>query len=615
MKFTPIVAFLLAAPLMAQNQMTVTGSDGPGVYVPLASNASVLNSPEIKDMNAPAQMQAVILEQSAIIHNDTVHGLPSGVGAAQTFTQTIPPVSNPAVNSTTTPIPATSPATSAASGTASYTPPPFNTLANSVSFIQHQIADSTDGLPQTYYNPSGVPTGNPVIDNGIGTYDTSLSLIALIQSGNLSQAQKILDIYNSGVYGPPPNSGVLPPAAEVLSAYPAGNNGEAFAPFNSNAYYYFDIADTNAKYESSWQQYGSHTGPNAWLALAICQYIQAERKAGMSDTALTPYLTMVSRIGNAMILLQDGQAQGAVRYGPHQTYEDPFNTVNSENNVDAYSAFNSIAQVMQQSTLTSFSSTASSYSTASGKIINWLKNGTFYKASGQKQIGMRDPTTGLLDVGATFQTDQNGQNGKWVLQSPPAEDSGGSWTISALGPKLIDSMWGKGAALEMWESIRSQFGRTESQSGNPATIEPAGPTDPLIGVDYSNIYSADQSLISPEWTGGAINAVKQLLSYYTTYTSPAHGHAPPPNGISASASASLSADLQSMQNFLAQGQDAYAIGPGLSGSRQGNTGFDWQAPLNSSVAAMASIYGTLGVDPLAAWRSTAAPSAPSLSVR
>ena len=54
---------------------------------------------------------------------------------------------------------------------------------------------------------SGTLTDNQVIDGRIGTYDTSLALMALIQNGSLSQAQKILDIYNSGTYGPPSGSG------------------------------------------------------------------------------------------------------------------------------------------------------------------------------------------------------------------------------------------------------------------------------------------------------------------------------------------------------------------------------------------------------------------------
>jgi hypothetical protein len=569
----------------------------------------------------PNQLPAQMAEASAMVHSASIGSIPL----------TLPPSSLPlpAQSQTTTPAAAqaATPATSAAAAS-SYTPPPFNSLANSVAYIQHQIADSSAGLPQTYYNPSGTATGNQVIDNGVGTYDTSLALMALIQSDNsedLSQAQKILNIYNSGVYGPPPSNAVIPPPGEVLTAYPTGNNGQAFKPFNSSTYYYFDEADANGEYESSWNQYGVHTGPNAWLALADCQFIQAERKAGVSDTALTPYLNMAAGIGNAMILLQNyqtpglnDQTQGAVRYGPHQTYEDPFETVNTENNVDAYSAFNSISQVMKQSTLNSFSSTASSYLTASGNIINWLQKGSFYNpGTGQMQTGMRDPQSGLLFMGADFDS----KNNRWQLETQLAEDSGGSWTISALGPQTIDSIWGPGAALTMWTSIRANFGRTEGAGGSQS-ITDARARGSLTGVDYSNLYASNQALISPEWTAGAVNALKQLIPYYQANPPPPTPKTPTTTKTVGTSSAivirrppehppvvispvmSLTKDEQSMENFLSQGVDSYAIGPGLTGSRQGNTGFGWEAPLDDSVAAMASIYGTLGEDPLALWRTT-----------
>lgn len=598
-----VVVVLLTAPLMAQDLATVTSSHDPGTYVPLAPNASLITTSDNEIINAktPAQMQMAILDQSAAIHNATVQGQPSTAsaaglpdlpGAVLSFTQTATPTGTPSVAMATPAAP-------------SYTPPPFNSLANSVSFIQHQITSSVAGLPQTYYNPSGVATGNPVIDHGVGTYDTSLALMALIQSGNLSQAQSILNIYNSGGYG-----------SSNLEANPS-HNGGAFQQFNDNAYYYFDFANANAVYQpdSAWGQYGSHTGPNAWLALAACQYIQAERSVGVSDTALTPYLNLVSRIGNAMILLQDSQTQGGVRYGPDQTVNDPYNTINTENDLDAYSAFNSISQVMKQSTLTSFSSTASTYSGASGKIINWLQSGSFYNpTTGQMQKGMRDPQTGMLYVGVVY------QGGKWELQTQPsfAADSAGTWAISALGPKQIDAMWGNGAALTMWESVRKNFGRTETQPGNPSTITDAGPTDPLDGLDYTNISPSNQALISPEWTAGGINALEQLITYYGGNLA-ASPNAFPSGGSDAVSRASdsslrsLSTDLNSMKTFLSQGQDAYAIGPGLTGSRDGQTGFGTQVPLNTSIAAMASIYGTLGEDPLAAGRPPTTSRGPIIS--
>jgi hypothetical protein len=178
-----------------------------------------------------------------------------------------------------------------------------------------------------------------------------------------------------------------------------------------------------------------------------------------------------------------------------------------------------------------------------------------------------------------------------------ATDSGGTWAISSLGPQMFAQIAGKPrAAYTAWSSVRQLMGRTAAQAadGTVTGMADAGATGRLDGLDYSNLYPENQSLISPEWTAGGINAVKQLLSYYRDGAGKGQ--------LTDQEIAGLVADEASMQNFIAQNPNSYAVGPGLTGSRQGQTGFGWQCP-PASVTAMASIYGVLPQDPLAWARS------------
>jgi len=72
-----------------------------------------------------------------------------------------------------------------------------------------------------------------------------------------------------------------------------------------------------------------------------------------------------------------------------------------------------------------------------------------------------------------------------------------TWTIAVLGPEWIDREFGEGTAYRIWNNTKRRSGRFDS-SGK------------LEGVGFTD----SNSVVSVEWTAGAILATKILASYY-----------------------------------------------------------------------------------------------------
>jgi len=487
-------------------------------------------------------------------------------------------------------------------------PKPFTTLSNAVDFILSQGAGTNLGLPATYAVPRSLrgivinnSDSNRIIREGIGLYDSSLAIMALIESGDMADSKKMIDAYLNPVYG-----------NLALRAVPDSPTA-AFQPFGTDpvtgreSFYLFDFTRVNGQYTYTtqpdgtqtpdWNYFAPHTGPNAWLVLAIAQYVQAA-KSTVPAATLQPYIDFISDIGNGMLLLQNppaplvaahGDSQGCIRYSPTNTYDafhDPFEQCNTENNVSAYAALGALY------TLTG----DPRYKQGQDGIMNWLQNATIYPDPAKpdfSQKGIMDPATGMFYWDVYYNPTNQHWQARTDLNGNPAvsTDGGGTWAISSLGPELIDSTFGAGAAARMWESTRQLMGRTASSTnGTITSMTDSGSQGRLDGLDFSNFYPENESLISPEWTAGGINAIKQLQSYY--------GNGKGKGQVPSTTLNQMTTDISSMQAFIAQHSTSYAVGPGLYGSRQGQTGYDWICP-PADVAAMAAIYNLLSVDPLA----------------
>lgn len=95
----------------------------------------------------------------------------------------------------------------------------------------------------------------------------------------------------------------------------------------------------------------------------------------------------------------------------------------------------------------------------------------------------------------------------WVPTSEPKAVDVSTWGISVLGQPLIDSWYGAGTAYQIWQKVKSWGGFF-------------GPDGTLWGVGYSDqdgngsSGSYTKGIISAEWTAGAINMLRCLITQY-----------------------------------------------------------------------------------------------------
>jgi len=452
----------------------------------------------------------------------------------------------------------------------------FSDLQSAVDFIRSQRAtvNNRPGLPATFQVPAqstfADATQERIVRQGSGLYDNALASLALIQNGNWDEAKSIFDVYLNDRYG-----------NMQLNAVP-NVPGASYEPFTSEASYFFNFTRTNGQFSDDWNFYAVNTGPNAWLSLALCRYVEALRatQTPRRPTQEALYLALARKLGNAMILLQDPATQGAVRFSPQRTVRegpDPYEEVNTENNISAYAALKALYDVTQDDR----------YRIAYENIERWLTRARLYNPLTRTfQTGMLDRDRGTLWMGARY----NAAAQRWELQNVTAADSGGTWAISALGPERLDRLFGAGTTLQMWKTIRREMGRTADldAAGRVTHVRFAGDQGRLDGFDFSSLFPENQSLISPEWSAGGVFALKQMVDYLSTGAGR--------NSLNPSELSALRSDWESIHTFLSSHSSAYAYGPGLTTARQGETGFGWKSP-PENVTAMASVYAALRFDP------------------
>lgn len=100
------------------------------------------------------------------------------------------------------------------------------------------------------------------------------------------------------------------------------------------------------------------------------------------------------------------------------------------------------------------------------------------------------------------------QGRDWVPATEPLAVDVQTWGIAALGTKQIDAWFGAGAAFEMWQRVK-----TWGAYGMGQTLWGVGYSDrDGNGIDQNGAYR--QGVLSGEWTAGAINAVRSMISAY-----------------------------------------------------------------------------------------------------
>ena len=86
----------------------------------------------------------------------------------------------------------------------------------------------------------------------------------------------------------------------------------------------------------------------------------------------------------------------------------------------------------------------------------------------------------------------------WTPTEEPQAVDVNTWGLTVLGPQTLDQWFGAGTAFNIWQNVKPWGGF--SQSGQ------------LWGVGYSD--RDNNSVMSAEWTAGAVNALRCLMVYY-----------------------------------------------------------------------------------------------------
>lgn len=100
----------------------------------------------------------------------------------------------------------------------------------------------------------------------------------------------------------------------------------------------------------------------------------------------------------------------------------------------------------------------------------------------------------------------------WVPTSEPKAVDVSTWGVSVLGQPLIDGWYGFGTCYHLWQNVKSWGGFF-------------GPDKEIWGVGYSDNDgngsdgSYEKGIISAEWTAGAINMLRCLITQYQMISS------------------------------------------------------------------------------------------------
>jgi len=145
------------------------------------------------------------------------------------------------------------------------------------------------------------------------------------------------------------------------------------------------------------------------------------------------------------------------------------------------------------------------------------------------QTGKGKSTAGLLGFFRTHAWRNNefvqgglandpNESAAWIPTLKPKAIDANTWGVAALGALQIDQWFGFGAAYKNWQQVKS-WGAY-------------GLKDKLWGVGFSdedgnglNSGSYRQGVFSAEWTAGAINMVRKLISYYDSMPTNSGDHA------------------------------------------------------------------------------------------
>jgi len=285
-----------------------------------------------------------------------------------------------------------------------------------------------------------------------------------------------------------------------------------------------NLPEDNAEYKKgkiSWTDWKPITGENSWaflvgpLQAAYIHYITGEKQSYVPFNDLA--------IQNALAILPTFAAMqafnGGIYYVPSNTLGNQGSTpanqyqISVENNFSLYAGLTILQSTLQAELKNQTDLTVDEkIQIIEAKMaIDAMINGGV--------VGDNLPTKGLLTffkeyawkdgefIQGGLANDPN-QKADWVPNLNPKAVDVNTWGIAALGAKRVDNWKGFGASYKAWQQVKSWGGYGEGTT--------------IWGVGYSNQDgngrdangNFKQGVLSAEWTAGAINMVREMMSYY-----------------------------------------------------------------------------------------------------
>ncbi|MFA5008251.1 MAG: hypothetical protein WC546_03410 [Candidatus Omnitrophota bacterium] len=200
-------------------------------------------------------------------------------------------------------------------------------------------------------------------------------------------------------------------------------------------------------------EYAAHSGPNAWIGIAVLDYYKETKNA--------KYLPIAEKVSEFLLKMMD--KEGGIKGGPTVEW------YSTEHNLDAFAFFNSFYEITKND----------KYRIAAGKIKNWISKYAYTSYGPPVNRGKGD---------STIATDTY------------------AWSVTAFGPDELMSMKMNPErildfAIENCE-VTSSFKRKEGEVQ-------------VRGFDFAKFRNcARGGIISCEWTAQMILSFEIMADYY-----------------------------------------------------------------------------------------------------
>lgn len=406
-----------------------------------------------------------------------------------------------------------------------------------------------------------------VLRKGAVIYDVALAQIAWAYANKniLDKAYAPIKIYNKGCfrylndirawYG---GNETCPYRynREKSGEVPRGE-GYVFKIIPATGEYAFDleffINDKKIIRHCFWKDWFPISGENAWAGVIAPLHVYSLRK---KINASSNELELAEDIARMAGLLQ--AENGGIRMAPLGTWSEEderqgktwkerdwwYRQISTENNLSWYAAFRMLHQVTDEE----------KYKESMESIGEYLRWAYMEKEDSFAQ--------------GAYYSDVDG----WIKNKEFATDCQ-TWAICVLSPELIDKWFKKGVAYRLWKETREKAGVYDNKGK-------------LLGVDFTDYcdlkkrFPKRKPMVSYEWTGGAILAVKMLEEYYSLIGEREYAD-------------ECREDRENMENFVKEESVLFKEGiawPYASGNQKSierPTGFGWYAP-PEKVLSMAS---------------------------